>query len=296
MRFVIGLLAIGVSVLGSFVGMGGHLVVLWQPFEALIIVGAALGAYVVANSMAVLGATLRTLLALTTGKRNGKAEYLELIALLYTVLRTAKSKGMVSLEKDIDNPQESQIFAQYPSVLRNERVLRFVCDYLRLISLGLDQGHELEALMSEEIETLRRELAQVPKALHGLAEGLPALGIVAAVLGVVKAMGAINEAPEVLGRMIGGALIGTFLGVLLSYGLVGPLASAVRHQRESDLNVFVCVKACLVAFLNGSPPQICAEYARKVLFTDVQPSFDDVENATSVASLNKNRAERNAAA
>jgi chemotaxis protein MotA len=296
MRFMIGFVLVGLSVLGGFAAMGGSLHVLWQPFEGVIIVGSAAGAYVIANSRAVLKDTVATLRSLLRGQRNGRSEYLDLISLIYTVLRLAKSKGMMSLEKDIDNPRESPLFSQFPSVLRHDRSLRFLCDYLRLISLGLDKGHELEALMDEEIATLARELNQVPKALGGLAEGLPALGIVAAVLGVIKAMGSISEPPEVLGRMIGGALIGTFLGVLLSYGLVGPLANAARQRREAELNLFICIKAGLVAYLNGCPPQICAEYARKVLFADVQPSFDDVENATSVAALGKGRDERPAAA
>lgn len=296
MRFLIGTVLVGLSVLGGFIAMGGHLHVLWQPFEALIIVGSAIGAYVIANSMSVLRDTVRTLRSLIGGRRQTRAEYLDLISLLYTILRVAKSKGMMSLEKDIDNPTESPIFTQFPSVLKHERSLRFLCDYLRLISLGLDKGHELEALMDEEIATLSRELNQVPKALGGMAEALPALGIVAAVLGVIKAMGAMSEPPEVLGRMIGGALIGTFLGVLLSYGLVGPIAGASRHRREAELNLFVCIKAGLIAYLNGSPPQICAEFARKVLYADVQPSFDDVEKATSVAALSKSRDERQAAA
>ena len=296
MRFVIGIFLVAASVLGGFAAMGGSMHVLWQPFEALIIIGASAGAYVIANSRSVLRDTVVTLRSLVRGKRNGRAEYLDIISLIYTVVRAAKSKGMMSLEKDIDNPRESQLFGQFPSTLRHDRSLRFMCDYLRLISLGLDKAHELESLMDEEIATLSRELNQVPKALAGMAEGLPALGIVAAVLGVIKAMGAISEPPEVLGGLIGGALIGTFLGVLLSYGLVGPLAESARHRRESELNLYICIKAGLVAYVNGYAPQICAEYARKVLFADVQPSFDAVENATSVATLGKSRDERQAAA
>ncbi|WP_207477344.1 flagellar motor stator protein MotA [Arenibaculum pallidiluteum] len=295
MRFIVGFIIVGGSVLGGFTGMGGHLWVLWQPFEILIILGAAIGSYVVANPMSVLRDTTVTIGSLLKGRRAGRTEYLELISLIYLILRAAKSKGMNSLEKEIDNPRESQIFSQFPSVLRHERSLRFLCDYLRLMSLGLERPHEVESLMDEEIVTLSRELNQVPKALAGMADGLPALGIVAAVLGVIKAMGAISQPPEVLGQMIGGALIGTFLGVLMSYGFVGPIAGAARQRREAELNRYICVKVGLIAYLNGCAPQICAEHARKVLFADVQPSFDEVEGATSMASLGKSRADRQAA-
>ncbi|MBP2296022.1 flagellar motor stator protein MotA [Azospirillum rugosum] len=289
MRLLFGIVAVFLSVLGGFVAMGGRLGVLWQPVEIVIIIGAGIGGYVIANAPPVLRGTLRTIGAVARGRRTSKDEYLELIALLYALLRQAKSKGMSHIEGDIDKPEDSPIFAQHPSVFRQPRCVAFLCDYLRLIALGQDNPHDLEALMSEEIETIARELNQVPKALQNLADALPALGIVAAVLGVINAMSAISEPPEVLGHMIGGALTGTFLGVLLSYGLVGPIAAAARHRREAELTLFICVKAGIGAYLRGSPPQVCAEFARKVLFADTQPSLAEVEVATTLSSQAKAR-------
>lgn len=295
MRLMFGLIVVFVSVLGGFAAMGGRLAVLWQPVEIVIIIGAGIGGYVIANTPAVLRDTMRTVGAVARGRRTSKNDYLDVIALVYALLRVAKSKGMSQVEADIDRPQDSPIFAQYPAVMRHQRTVGFLCDYLRLVALGQDNPHDLESLMSEELETLGRELNQVPKALQNLADALPALGIVAAVLGVINAMGAISEAPEVLGRMIGGALTGTFLGVLLSYGMVGPIASAARSRREAELNMFICVKAALCAYLRGSPPQVCAEFARKVLYTEIQPSLAEVEVATTLSAQAKSRDGRQAA-
>ncbi|HYH20740.1 MAG TPA: flagellar motor stator protein MotA [Azospirillum sp.] len=295
MRLLFGIVAVFLSVLGGFAAMGGRMGVLWQPVEIVIIIGAGIGGYVIANTPNVLRDTLGTVGAVARGRRTRKADYLDVIALLYALLRVAKSKGMSQIEADVDRPSDSPIFGQYPAIFRQERCLTFLCDYLRLIALGQDNPHDLEALMSEEIETISRELNQVPKALQNLADALPALGIVAAVLGVINAMSAISEPPEVLGHMIGGALTGTFLGVLLSYGLVGPIASAARHRRESELNLFICVKAGLGAYLRGSPPQVCAEFARKVLYADIQPSLAEVEVATTLSSQAKAREGRQAA-
>lgn len=295
MRLLIGLVAVFVSVLGGFVGMGGNIYVLWQPLEFVIIVGAGFGAYVIANTPTVLWESMRTLTGIVVGRRVRKGDYLDLISLLYAVLRAAKSKGMTSIENDIDHPEDSPIFSEYPAVFRYPRCLIFLCDYLRLIALGQDNPHDLEALMTEEIETISRELNQVPKALQTMADALPALGIVAAVLGVINAMSAIGGSPEILGHMIGGALTGTFLGVLLSYGLVGPIAGAARHRRDAELTLFVCIKAALGAYLRNSPPQVCAEFARKVLFTDTQPSLAEVEVATTLTAQAKRDARQAAA-
>ncbi|PWC37822.1 flagellar motor stator protein MotA [Azospirillum sp. TSO35-2] len=295
MRLMFGLIAVFASVLGGFYAMGGRLGVLWQPVEIVIIIGAGIGGFAIANSPSVLRDTLRAVGAIARGRNTPKNDYLDMIALVYSLMRVAKSKGMSQIEPDIDQPQDSPLFTQYPNVLRYDRCITFLCDYLRLIALGQDNPHDLESLMAEELETLGRELNQVPKALQNLADALPALGIVAAVLGVINAMGAISEAPEVLGRMIGGALTGTFLGVLLSYGMVGPIASAARQRRESELNMYYCIKAALCAYLRGSPPQVCAEYARKVLYTDIQPSLAEVEVATTLSAQAKGRDGRQAA-
>jgi chemotaxis protein MotA len=296
MRLLFGIIVVFASVLGGFAAMGGHMPILWQPVEVLIIVGAGIGGYVIANSRTILKETVGTIAAVARGRRTAKDDYLDLISLLYALLRQAKSKGLSQIEADIDDPSNSAIFTQYPRVFQHQRSITFLCDYMRLMTLGQDNPHDMEALMTEEIETIGRELNQVPKALQTLADALPALGIVAAVLGIINAMGAISGPPEVLGHMIGGALTGTFLGVLLSYGLVGPIASAARQRRDAELNLFVCIRAGLLAFLRESPPQICAEFARKVLYADVQPSLAEVEAATALSAQSKGREGREAAA
>lgn len=284
MRLLIGIIAVFASVFGGFAAMGGNLAVLWQPVEVIIIIGAGLGGYVIANTPSVLRETANVVMRVASGRRTTKSDYLDLIALLYALLRAAKSKGMSYIEADIDKPEDSAVFAQYPRVFRHPRSIVFLCDYLRLMALGQDNAHDMEALMMEEIETIGRELNQVPKALQNLADTLPALGIVAAVLGVIHAMAAISEPPEVLGHLIGGALTGTFLGVLLSYGMVGPIAAAARQRREAEINLYVCIKAGVIAYLRGSPPQVCAEFARKVLYADIQPTLAEVEVATALSN------------
>lgn len=284
MNLLVGAIIVVASVLGGYAALGGNLGVLWQPFEAVIIIGAALGAYIIANPKRVLSDTIHTLREVFRGSKHKRDDYLELLSCLYTLLRTARTKGMLSLEKDIENPKESPLFLQFPSVLRHPRAVLFITDYMRLMSLGAERSHEMEGLMEEELHVLQKEYYRVAKALHVTAEALPALGIVAAVLGMIKTMGSIAAPPEVLGHMIGGALVGTFLGVMLSYGFVGPLAGAAHRMRDEELKYFQCIKAALVAYLHGSAPAICVEHARKVLYSEVQPTFYEVEEVTTAAT------------
>jgi chemotaxis protein MotA len=295
MKLMFGLIIVVASVLGGYAAMGGHLAVLWQPFEIVIICGAAIGAFIMGHPVRVLKDTGGALRTLFTGHAYSRKDYLDLISLLFLIMKQAKMKGVMHLEKDIEHPYESELFNRFPRVLKHKRAVSFLCDYLRLISLGSERAFELEALMDEELDTLHREKNQPAKALKTVGEALPALGIIAAVLGVIKAMGAINQPPEVLGGLIGGALVGTFLGVLLSYGLVTPLANGVKTQREEELSYFTCMKAGLLAYLNGYPPQVCVEFARKVLQSDIQPSFDEVEKATQAAALAGRQADSKAA-
>lgn len=284
MNLLIGATIVFASVLGGFLALGGHITVLWQPFEVLIVCGAALGAFVIANPWQIIKDTGTSLRALFRGTAHRRADYLELLALLYTVLRTVRTKGLMGLEKDIERPAESALFQQFPRTLEQDRAVTFMTDYLRLMSLGADRATEMEALMEEELVTLHKELHRAPRSLHTMAEALPALGIVAAVLGMIKAMGAISASPEVLGQLIGGAMVGTFLGVLLSYGVIGPLASAMNRMRDEEMKFFHCIKAALVAHLHGSAPAVAVEHARKVLFAEVQPTFHEVENVTTNAA------------
>jgi chemotaxis protein MotA len=188
---------------------------------------------------------------------------------------------MLTLEAHIENPEDSDLFAGFPTFSSDHHVVSFLCDYLRMISLGTENPHEIEALMDEEIETHHHEKMQVAGAVQSMADALPALGIVAAVLGVIKTMGSITEPPEILGKLIGGALVGTFLGVFCAYGFVGPIATMLKATYEAESKYYQCMKAGILAYLAGHAPAICVEFARKALLSDVRPSFYEVEDAVS---------------
>ncbi|HMK67545.1 MAG TPA: flagellar motor stator protein MotA [Stellaceae bacterium] len=267
------------SVLGGYLMNGGHIVVLFQPFEFLMIAGAAVGAFVTSNRKPVLTATISAVMGLLKGERYNKAAYLELLSLLYSVFKLAKAKGALALEQHVEKPDESTLFQRFPLFFGDHHARVFLCDYLRLLTLGTDNHHEMETLMDEEIETRHEEHETVAHAIQQSADALPALGIVAAVLGVIHTMGSITEPPAVLGRLIGGALVGTFLGVLLSYGFVGPIAAAVKARGETEQRYYLCIKAAILAYMQGYAPSVAVEFARKALNTDVRPSFYEVEEA-----------------
>jgi chemotaxis protein MotA len=277
MLFISGAIIVILSVLGGYVANGGHLFVLWQPFEILIIVGAAAGAFVIGNPKTVLTKTGSALGQMMKGPRHTKDSYLELLGLMYAVFKIAKSKGMLTLEAHVENPEESDLFRTFPIFYEDRHARTFMCDYLRMMVLGSDNPHEMEALIDEEIETHHSESTQISNAIQTMADGMPALGIVAAVLGVIHTMGSITEPPEVLGKLIGGALVGTFMGVLLSYGFVGPIASALKNLYDSETKYYTCIKVGLLAYLNGYAPAVAVEFARKTLFATVRPTFYEVE-------------------
>ena len=280
MLLIVGSIVVVVCTLGGYAALGGHLDVLWQPFEVVIICGSALGAYIIANPKNVLAKTGKAFGYAFSGQRYNKEQYLELLSLLYQLFKVAKTKGMLTLEQHIEKPDSSTIFQQFPGIYQNPVALTFICDYLRLMSLGSEDPHTLEDLMDEEIETAHQESLQVATALQTTADALPALGIVAAVLGVIKTMGAITEPPEVLGRLIGGALVGTFLGVWLSYGFLSPIASSLKAMSDAEIKYFQCIKAGMLAHLHGYAPAVSIEFARKTLFSETRPDFYEVEETT----------------
>jgi chemotaxis protein MotA len=279
MFLIVGSVIVVLSVLGGYTALGGKLYVLWQPFEIVIIGGAALGAFITANRKPVLVQTGKAIMGLLKGEKHDKAAYLELLSLLYAIFKLAKTRGALALEQHCENPKESTLFAQFPKFSADHHAVTFLCDYLRLLTLGTDNHHEMETLMDEEIETHHGEANAVYGAIQAVADGTPALGIVAAVLGVIHTMGSITEPPAVLGELIGGALVGTFCGVLFAYGFVGPIASAVKARAEAEARYFLCIKAGLLAYMQGYAPAIAIEFARKALASDVRPTFYEVEEA-----------------
>lgn len=268
-------------VLGGYMAMGGKLSVLYQPFELVIIGGAGVGAFVVGNPKPVLKSALNGFKLAFKGPHYTKDDYLELLSMMYSVFKLAKSKGMLALEQHIEKPEESKLFTQFPKFMADHHAMEFLCDYLRLMTLGSENPHEMEALMDMELEVHHAEDHLAGQALTNFGDSFPALGIVAAVLGVIKTMGSISEPPEVLGRLIGGALVGTFLGILLSYGIVSPIAQACKAVQEHDQKYMLCMKAGLLAHLQGYAPAVSVEFARKSLMSNVRPTFYEVEEATS---------------
>ncbi|PKP77604.1 MAG: flagellar motor stator protein MotA [Alphaproteobacteria bacterium HGW-Alphaproteobacteria-3] len=281
MRLIVGILVVILSVFGGYAAMGAHLEVLWQPFEGVIILGAALGAFVIGNPPAVLKSVGSLLGTLFRGARYDKAAYLELLGLQYTLFKLAKSKGNLALEAHVENPAESTIFQQFPKFSADHHAVEFMCDYLRMITLGTENAHELEALMDEELETHHQERERIVGAMQALADGTPALGIVAAVLGVIKTMGSIDQPPEILGHLIGGALVGTFLGVFVAYGFFSPMAQSLRNIYEAESKYLLSMKAGLLAHMSGYAPAVSIEFARKALMSEVRPSFIEVEQSTA---------------
>lgn len=280
MTILFGLVFTLVCIMGSFYAMGGKLSVLMQPYEYVIILGSGLGAFIVANPTKVIKDTGKAIIQALKNSVPTNREYIDVLGLLYSVLREMKSKARNEVEVHIDNPAESPIFQKYPTVLNNKELTTFICDYCRLIIMGNARTHEIEALMDEEIETLRADKLKAYHAMSGLADGLPALGICAAVLGVIKAMGALNESPEILGKLIGAALVGTFAGVFFSYGIFTPLATKIKIVREKRMRLYIMTKQTLLAFMNGAMPGVALEYGRKTISAYERPSIDEVEAET----------------
>lgn len=280
MGILIGMVVTLGCVLGGFMAMGGHVGVLVQPFEFVIIVGAALGTFLVANPFSTVKDAGRASMEAFKQAVPHEADYLETLGVLHSLMRELKTKPRNEVETHIDNPKESTIFQTYPLVMKDEDLVNFICDYCRLIIIGNARPFEIEALMDEEIHTIRHEKMKSQHAMVAVADGLPALGICSAVLGVIKAMGALDQSPEVLGELIGSALVGTFAGIFLSYGVVGPIAAKIKIVRDKKARLYVVVKQTLLAYMNGSLPQVALEFGRKTISSHDRPSIDAVEQST----------------
>ncbi len=266
-------------VFGVYIAHGGNIGVVLKalPFEMASIMGAALGAFIVNNQPKVLKASLAGIGTCFKGSKYSKARYLELLSLLYDILQKTRKEGLMSIEKDIESPESSPLFKKYATVGSDHHVTEFVTDYLRMMVSGNLNAHEIETLMDSEIDTHHHEAHQAVGAIQRLAGGLPAFGIVAAVLGVVNTMGSVGQPPAVLGGMIGSALVGTFLGILLAYGIFEPLGGLLEQKQDEDTKQLQCIKTTLLASMQGYAPQIAIEFGRKVLYSTERPQFAELE-------------------
>jgi chemotaxis protein MotA len=275
---IIGTLVVLGSVLGGFMMGGSSLLLLWHPLEIVVIIGAALGAFMISNPMKVIKASFTGALGLVKGPRYGRAEYIQLLKLVYDILVMARKDGVLAIERHIEDPAKSDIFKKYPVIMADHHMMEFITDCLRLISGGNLDPHELESLLEYELETHHKETAEPAHAVQKVADALPGFGIVAAVLGIVSTMAAIDGAStSEIGHKVGAALVGTFLGILVAYGFVGPISTAMEHKAHDESKAFEVVKMALVASVRGYPPPVAVEFARKLLFSQVRPNFKDLE-------------------
>lgn len=281
MQLIVGTIVVLLCVFGGYAAMGGKLGVLWQPFEFVIILGAAIGAFIIGNTAQVLKAVPAMFGTLFRGPRYKQAAYVELLAMQFAMYKLVQQKGMIGLEPHIEDPHNSTLFNAFPTFAANHHAVEFVCDYMRMMLMGADNAYEIEKLMDEELETHHEEQERIVTAMQSIADGTPALGIVAAVLGVIKTMGSITEPPEVLGHLIAGALVGTFFGVFVAYGFFGPMAQSMKNSFQTESKYFLSLKAGLLAHIGGQSPVMAVEFARKALMSDVRPTFNEVEAATS---------------
>ncbi len=284
MLFIVGFIVVFASVISGYALHGGSLAVLWQPTEVLIICGAAIGSFMIANPPKVMKRCLGVLKYLLKGSPYKKQDYVDLLSLQYTVFKLIKSKGMLEIESHIEAPKDSNLFSQYPSFIENHYAVHFFCDYLRIMTMGMEDQYQIESLMDADLEATHHENHTVSHAWVTLGDAFPALGIVAAVLGVIVTMGSISEPPEILGKLIGAALVGTFLGILLAYGLVSPIGSFIGKYLDDEHQYALCIRAGILAHLKGNAPAVTVEFARNVIPQAERPDFKTVEDACTGTS------------
>jgi chemotaxis protein MotA len=277
MNFLIGFVVVMGCVLGGFVISGGHVLALWHPSELLVIFGAAMGAFIISNPMKVIKKVGKDLGLLFKGSRYTKQTYLDALSLMYDLLNKARKDGMVALEADVDEPENSAIFQKYPAITGNHHALDFICDYLRMMVSAKLNSFEIEALMDVELDTHHEEGHAPSSAVTRIADGLPGFGIVAAVLGIVITMASLNDGAEVIGHKVATALVGTFLGILLAYGLVGPMANYLEFAARDESQFVKVLKTTLMASIQGYPPQIAIEFGRKAIFSTERPGFRELD-------------------
>ncbi len=277
MFVIIGYVVVCGMVFGGYALAGGHLGALWQPLEVMMIFGGAFGAFIVGNDNKAIKATLKALPTLFKGSKYNKQLYMDLLALLFEILTKIRKDGLMSIEKDIEDPESSAVFSKYPTIQHDHHLIEFICDYLRLMVSGNMDAFQVENLMDNELETHHMEGHVPAHCIAKLGDGLPAFGIVAAVMGVVHTMENVALPPAELGILIAHALVGTFLGILLAYGFIGPLSGLLEQKLEESSKSFQTVKVVLLASLNGYAPPIAVEFGRKVLYSTERPGFSELE-------------------
>ena len=265
--------------------MGGHIDVLIQPWEFVIIGGTALGAFIISNPMSTIKDTGKAIVESMKNSEPKSQDYLDIIGVLFQLMNEVNVKTRAEMESHVDDPDESPIFQSVPAILAHKEKLSFITDYVRLILIGNARPHEIEALMEEEIHTLSKDKLKPYYALQAIADGLPAIGIIAAVMGIIKAMSALDQPPEVLGHLIGAALVGTFAGIFMSYGMAGPLATKIKSNRENEARLYIIIKQTLIAFMNGASPHIAIEHGRKTISQKNRPTLEEMEDQTMNAPV-----------
>ena len=281
MFVIIGIVFVFAMVFGGYLMAGGKMDVILHslPYELTMILGAAIGAFLISQSMSGIKATLGGFGKVFAGPKWRAKDYEDLLCLLFTLTKTIKSKGLIALEQHIEKPEDSAIFKRYPKIVKDHFAMDFICDTIRMMTMSLEDPHQVETAMEKQLEKHHHEALVPAHALQNMADGLPALGIVAAVLGVIKTMSAITEPPEVLGGMIGGALVGTFLGVFIAYGFIGPMASRLTAIYNEEGFFYHVIRDILVAHLHGNAAQVSVEIGRGSVPSDLQPSFAQLEEA-----------------
>lgn len=277
MKLIFGLSLVLGSVAGGFVLAHGKLMSLWQPFELIIIGGAAFGAFVISNPSKVVVAALKGIPGLLKSSKYKRVHYMDLLALLYGLFAKARKEGLMAVEADIEDPESSPIFQNHPHVMQNNHLVEFICDYMRLVVSGGTGPFELDNLMTLELETHHEEAHAPSHALNNVADALPGFGIVAAVLGIVITMGMLGGSPEELGQHVAAALVGTFIGILMAYGVVGPMSTALAHKAAEEGKMLECAKAAILANLQGYTPQVSVEFGRKTMLSHLRPTFSELE-------------------
>lgn len=276
MFLIIGYVVILAASVGTY-AVHGSLAALWVPTEYIAIVGLTIGGFIAGNDIKHIKATVAALPSVLKGSPFNKALYMDVLGMLFEILSKVRKEGLMSIEGDIENPEASPVFSKYPNVISDHHVLDFVTDYLRMMVGGNLNSMEIEALMDMELETHHEEAHAPAHVVSKVADSVPAFGIVVAVMGVVNVMGSVGQPPAVLGKMIGGALVGTFLGILVSYGFVAPIAGVLEQKSHEGGKIYQCIKVVLLASMSGYAPQVAVEFGRKVLFSTDRPSFQELE-------------------